>query len=95
MFVMACLKLKATGAAAAIGIHPEEDLPELDRLRVLDAHFLHDPADLGLNLVHDLHRFDDAHDLAHVHAAPDFDVGLRPRLGRRVERPHHRRLDLE
>src|SRR5882672_6985237 len=95
MLVMACLKLNATGAASGMRIHPEEDLPELDRLRVLDAHFFHDSADLGLDLVHDLHRFDDAHDLPHVHPAADLHVCLGPRLGGRIDRPDHRGLDLE
>src|SRR6267143_1260169 len=93
--VMACLKLKAAAGASGMGIHPEEDLPEFDRLRVLHAHFLDDSADLGLDLVHDLHRFDDAHHLPHVHAAPDLHVGLCPGLGRRIKRPDHGRFDLE
>src|SRR5882762_5889765 len=95
MLVMACLKLKATAGASAIWIHPEEDLPELDRLRVLDAHFLHHAADLGLDLVHDLHCFDDAHDLADVDPGPALHVGLRPRLGGRIEGPHHGRFDFQ
>src|SRR6476469_465012 len=44
---------------SAIGIHAVEDLPELDRLRVFDQHFADDSRDLGLDLVHDLHRLDD------------------------------------
>src|SRR5688572_17284878 len=57
------LNVEAEEAFAAvdspIGIYPEEDLAELDRLRVFHAHFADDAADLGLDLVHDLHRFDD------------------------------------
>src|SRR5919197_3322955 len=59
---MVCLKLKLGEAAPApadspMGIDPEEDLAVLDGLRVFDADFPHDPGDLGLDFVHDLHRF--------------------------------------
>src|SRR6266496_2397916 len=96
--VMAVLKLNAgalPAGASAMRIHPEKDLPELDRLRVLHAYLSHDAGDLGLDLVHDLHRFDDAHHLAHVHPAARLHVGLRSGLGRLVEGTHHRGLDLE
>src|SRR5512141_2828224 len=77
---IACLKLNCcppeAGAAAgagvvgsAIGVHAEEGLPELDGLRVFDQHLADDPRDLGLDLVHDLHRLDDADRLARRHAA--------------------------
>src|SRR4029453_5798331 len=61
---MAFLKLNdAAGAApagvSAIGIYPEEDLAVLPRLGVVHADLPNDPGDLGLDLVHDLHRFDD------------------------------------
>src|SRR5262249_22051868 len=57
-----CLKLNVDAppagagvcpAASAIGIHPEEDLAELHRLRVVHQNLAHDAGDLGLDLVHD------------------------------------------
>src|SRR5438552_1052114 len=96
--VMACLKLNAGRllcVASPMRIHPEKDLAELHRLRVLRGEFANHARDLGLDLVHDLHRFDDAHHLAHVHPAADLHVRLRAGLGRLVKCPDHRRLDLE
>ena len=49
---------------SAIGIHPEEDLAEFDRLRVLDADLADHARELGLDFVHDLHCLDDADRLA-------------------------------
>src|SRR5512144_779839 len=43
----------------AIGINPEEHLPVLDGVRVLNRDFRDDARELGLDLVHDLHRLDD------------------------------------
>src|SRR5262245_13182541 len=64
---IACLKLNGGGpltpslpSGSPMRIHPEEGLAELDRLSVLDGDFANGPAELGLDLVHDLHRFDDA-----------------------------------
>src|SRR6266566_4465280 len=96
--VIACLKLNAGRllcVASPMRIHPEKDLAELHRLRVLCGDFPHDAPDLGLDFVHDLHRFDDADDLPHVHPRAYLHVRLRGRLRRLIERPHHRRLDLE
>src|SRR5437016_11200603 len=95
--VIACLKLKLGAlpeGASAMWIHSEENLPELDRLRVLDCHLPHHAGDLGLDFVHDLHRFDDAHHLPRGDAAPHLDVGRRARLRGGIERPHHGGLDL-
>src|SRR3989442_339888 len=96
--VIACLKLNAGRllcVASPMRIHPEKDLAELHRLRVLRDDFANHARDLGLDLVHDLHRFDDAHHLAHVHPAADLDVRLGGGLGGLVKCPHHRGLDLE
>src|SRR5438477_5652705 len=96
--VMACLKLKVPPAAAGASgmrVHPEERLSKLDRLGVLHAHLAYQPGDFGLDLVHDLHRFDDAHDLPGGYAAPHLHIGTRPRLGRGIEGPHHRGLDID
>src|SRR5690348_5921045 len=59
IWVMAALKLKVVWASA-MRVHPVKRLAELDRLRVLHQHLAHHAGDLGLDLVHDLHRFDDA-----------------------------------
>src|SRR5216683_5501852 len=96
--VIACLKLNAGRllcVASPMRIHPEKDLAELHRLRVLRADFANHARDLGLDLVHDLHRFDDAYHLAHVHPAADLHVRLRGGLRRLVKCPDHRGLDLE
>src|SRR5438445_484277 len=96
--VIACLKLNAGRllcVASPMRIHPEKDLAELHRLRVLRGDLSNHACDLGFDLVHDLHGLDDADHLPHVHPAAHFDVGLRGGLGRLVERPHHRGLDLE
>src|SRR5574341_2607205 len=95
--VIACLKLKAGRllcVASPMRIHPEKDLAELHRLRVLRDDLPNHARDLGLDLVHDLHRFDDAHHLPHIHPAADLHIRLGGGLGRLIERPHHRRLDL-
>src|SRR5579862_7517452 len=78
-FTISCkiaLKLNAAGAASAgggvvagaaglaIGGDPEKHLSVLHGVRVLDQDFFHHPRELGLDLVHDLHRFDDADHLA-------------------------------
>src|SRR5882724_76574 len=90
---MACLKLNAAGEVvpveSAIRIHPEEHLSKLHRLGILDAHLADHPGDLCLDLVHDLHRFDDADGLPRGDPAPYLHVGLGTRLGRPVEGAHH------
>src|SRR5919112_2997168 len=95
IWAMVCLKLNVdapldsagvTAAGSAIGIDPEEDLPELDRLGVVDQHLAHHASELGLDLVHDLHRFDDADRLPRRDPGPDLHVRVRARLGRLVER---------
>src|SRR5690242_14887129 len=70
--VIACLKLNAGRllcVASPMRIHPEKGLSELDGLRVLRRQLPNDAGDLGLDLVHDLHRFDDADHLPHVDPA--------------------------
>src|SRR5882724_1121545 len=103
IWAMVCLKLNVDAAEAgaalwpedsAIGINPEKDLAELHRLRVVRQDLAHHAGDLGLDLVHDLHRFDDAHRLARGDPGPDLDVRIGARLGRLVECPDHRRLDV-
>src|SRR5205085_12018999 len=55
-------------------LDPEQDLAELDRRRVLGRHFAHRAGDFGLDLVHDLHRLDDAERLAGVDPGPGLHV---------------------
>src|SRR6266850_299672 len=97
MLVMAALKLNVAcpaWGASGMWVHSEEELSELDGLGVLHEHLPHHARDFGLDFVHDLHRFDDADDLARRDAAPGLDVGLGAGLRGRVVRPYHGRLDL-
>src|SRR5262245_49602430 len=55
----------------------EERLAVLDRLPVLDQDRLHRPGRIGVDLVHQLHRLDDADDVALLHRVSDLDEGLR------------------
>src|SRR6266536_1837314 len=97
---MVCLKLKVgvavgvTSAGSAIGVDPEEHLPELDRLGVIHADLPDDPGDLGLDLVHDLHRLDDADSLPGGDPAARLHIRLGPGLRRHVEGADHGGLDL-
>src|SRR3989442_2601965 len=98
IWVIACLKLNAGRllcVASPMRIHQEKDLAEFHRLRVLRGNVPNHTRDLGLDLVHDLHRFDDAHHLPYGHSAADLHIRLRGGLGRLVKRAHHGRLDLE
>src|SRR5437667_10848150 len=98
MWVMAALKLKVAcpaWGASGMGVHPEAELSELDGLGVLHEHLPHHARDLGLDFVHDLHRFDDADDLARRDPAPRLDAGLGAGLRGRVERPDHVTFDLD
>src|SRR5262249_13068269 len=84
---------RAARPCSAGGIDQEEGLAELDGVRVLHED-LDDPAGhLGLNLVHELHRFDDAEDLSFLHEIAFADVRIRRRRGGPIEGAHHRRLD--
>src|SRR5256714_1027580 len=98
MCVMAALKLNVpcpAWGASGMRIHPEEELSEFDGLGVLHEHLPHHARHFGLDFVHDLHRFDDAHDLARRHPAPGLHVGLGTGLRGRVVCPDHGRLDLD
>src|SRR5690242_7970047 len=71
----------------------EERLAELDRLAVLAQDLADRPGGVRLDLVHDLHRFDDADRLADLDDAADLDEGRGTGARRAVERADHRRLD--
>src|SRR6476619_3080343 len=70
----------------------EEPLAILHRLAVFDVD-VHDFAVvLGIDLVHQLHRFDDAEHLPLAHGGAYFDKRRRARFGRPIERADDRRF---
>src|SRR5436309_1908565 len=88
------LKLKVDCGAAlasAIGIDPEESLPEFDGLPIFYRDLPHHARDLRFDLIHDLHGFDDAHRLARCDPVAHLDVGLCTGLRRLVKGPDHGR----
>src|SRR5215207_10805588 len=80
---------------SAIRVDAEQDLAVLHGVRVLHDDLAHHAAELRLDLIHDLHRLDDAENLPFGDARPLGYVGIRARLRRGVKRSHHRRLHLE
>src|SRR5690242_130046 len=70
----------------------EEQLAVLDRLRVADVDPPHDRLDLGLHLVHQLHRLQDAQRLARRDGIALLDERRRAGLRRAVEGADHRAL---
>src|SRR5664279_527547 len=68
----------------------EQRLSELDRLPVLREDRLDDAGLVGLDLVHELHRLDDAQRGAFLHRVADLDERLGAGRGRPVESAHHR-----
>src|SRR5919109_1417654 len=91
------LKLKldcAAALASAIGIDPEEHLTEFHRLTILHRDLPDDAGELRFDFIHDFHRLDDADGLSGGDSASHLHVRLGARLGRLVERPHHRGADL-
>src|SRR3990167_658314 len=56
-------------------VDEEQGLAVLDRLAVLDQDRLDDARGVGFDLVHQLHRFDDADGLALLHRLADLDEG--------------------
>src|SRR5690606_20460474 len=71
----------------------EQGLAVLDRLAVLDQDGLDHAAGVGLDLVHQLHRLDDAQALAAGDLLAELDQRLRARCAGAVEGADHRRLD--
>ena len=70
-----------------------ERLAELDRLPVLHQDLLHDAGLVRLDLVHELHRFDDAERVPRLHGVADLDERFGARRRSPIERADHRRLD--
>src|SRR5215475_14181208 len=71
----------------------EQRLPELHRLPVLDQDLGDLPRLVGLDLVHQLHRLNDAEDLALLHHRAHLDEGRLIRRGRAVEGADEGRVD--
>src|SRR5581483_4196737 len=80
-------------AGGALRLQQEERLAELDGLGVLDQHPDDAARHLRLDLVHELHRLDDADDLALLHPVALADERLRVGSRRPVEGADQRRLD--
>src|SRR6478752_3380460 len=74
-------------------LNDEQRLPEFDGLSVLAEDLAHRASLVGLDLVHDLHRLDDADRLAFLDHRADFREGFRPGARRPVEGAYHRRFD--
>src|SRR3984893_14094921 len=73
-------------------LHQEERLPELDRLAVPHHHLGDAARHLGLDLVHQLHRLDDAEHLAFLHHVTLGDEWRSVGFWRAVEGADHRRF---
>src|SRR6187200_2362427 len=73
------------GGARSGGLDCEEPLAVLDRLAVLDVGADDFAVVLRRDLVHQLHRFDDAEHLILLHPLTDLDERRGARLGRAIE----------
>src|SRR6267142_4872889 len=67
----------------------EERLPVLHRLSVFHQHCFHHAGGVGLDLIHQLHRLDDANRLAFLDSLADLDKGLGVGRRRPVEGTDH------
>src|SRR6266481_2901256 len=72
--------------------YAEERLAVFNRLSVFGEDAQHLAADIGFNLVHEFHGFDNAQGLTRLHVPANLDKRLRSGTGRRVIRAHNRRL---
>src|SRR5215470_17619775 len=77
----------------AARLHEEEVLAELHGLGVLHEDLHHAAGHLGLDLVHELHRLDDAEGLAFLHDVAFAHEGRSVWAGRSVEGADHGRID--
>src|SRR5262245_20329048 len=73
----------------------KDGLPKLNWLGVIDKDVRNYPSDLCFYLIHDLHRFDNAHDCIGINLTPHFHVIRRFRRRCPVKRSNHRRLYLQ
>src|SRR5687768_17020202 len=75
------------------GLELEQERAILDGLCVLGVYRAHDTGRLGLELVEQLHRLEDAEHLARDDGVPHVDERRRTRVRSAVEDSDHRRLD--
>ena len=66
-------------ADALLGAHREQFLTKFHGLGVFSHNFSDDATHFGLDLIHHLHRLNDANDCLRVHNLADFDIGRRIR----------------
>src|SRR5947209_1267628 len=78
------LPLKRVQRRAGHRLELEQELPELDRLRVLDMDRAHEPRGVGLHLVHELHRLEDAQRLSRRNGVTHLDERRRAGLRRAI-----------
>src|SRR5271166_4526802 len=76
--------------AGLAGLDYHQGLPVLDGLAVLAKYLEEFTTNLGLYLVHHLHRLDDAQRLALVYAVALLHEGIGVGRRRAIKRPHHR-----
>src|SRR3954470_24590387 len=81
--------------SAVDGLEFEEELSELHGLRVVDEDRPDNPVHVGLHLVHQLHRLEDAQRLPRADVLPLLHERRRAGLRGAVERADHRRLDAD
>src|SRR5690348_2599116 len=74
------------------GAESEELLPVFDRLAILHEALDDLAGAVALDLVHELHGFDDTEHLSCLDVVADFDKGRRPRRRRFIECADDRRL---
>ena len=73
--------------------HGEQPLTVFDGMAVLDRYADDFTRDLGFDLVHKLHRFDDAQRVTESHIGTGVDVGRSIRRRSPIKRAHHGRFD--
>src|SRR5581483_1412925 len=76
-----------------MGADGKQRLPVLHRLAVHYQLTFEDPGHFSLDLVHELHRLDDAQDFSRLDTFTDPHKGRGPGRGRLIKRPHDGRAD--
>src|SRR5829696_8630678 len=87
------IRASRDGTALGLRLEAEERLVVLDAAGVLVQNLDYLAGDVGDDLVHHLHRLDDAENLPGLDGVPHLDVGLLARGGRPVKRADERRAD--
>src|SRR5438552_10530054 len=88
---LAMRTLEIMEPASALRFHRKEFLTVLDRLPVLRVDPDHDAVDVGLDLVHQLHRFNDAEHLSLGDVVAHVDEDLRLGVRGAIKSSHDRR----